>query len=60
VRTVVAVTPEVNAGMWLPAEHFAVRTKFSAPLIYPNLQQSLQQNKTAGLVTLEGLEADGR
>jgi hypothetical protein len=57
---VAAVTAEMNAGMWLPAEHFAVRTIYSAPSIHPNLQQSLRQNKTAGLVTLEGLEADGR
>ena len=54
-----AGTTEINAGMRLPAGHFAVRAKFSAPLIYPNLQQSLQQNKTAGLVALEELEADG-
>ena len=57
---VVAVTPEMDAGMWLLAEHFAARTTSSAPSVHPNLQQSLQQNKTAGLVTLEGTEADGR
>jgi hypothetical protein len=57
---VAAVTPKIDAGMWLPAEHFAVRTIYSAPSIQPNLQQSLRQNKTAGLGTLEGREADGR
>jgi hypothetical protein len=54
-----AVTTELSAGMWLPAGHLAVRTAYSAPSVQPNLQQSLQQNKTAGLVTLEGREADG-
>ena len=52
---VVAVTPEINAGMWLPAEHFAVGGIHSAPSVQPNLPQSLRENKTAGLVTLEGL-----
>ena len=46
--------------MWLLAEHFAVRATISAPSIHPNLQQSLQQNKTAGLGTLEGRAVDGR
>jgi hypothetical protein len=55
-----AVTPEVDAGMWLPAEHFAVRTTHSEPLVRPNLQQPLRKNKTTGLVTLEGPEADGQ
>jgi hypothetical protein len=57
---VAAVTAEMNAGIWLPAEHFAVRTIYSAPSIRPNLQQSLRQNKTAGLGTLEGSGTDGR
>jgi hypothetical protein len=57
---VAAVMPETIAGMWLPAEHFAFGEIHSAPSVHPNLQQSLQQNKTAGLVTLEGLAADGR
>ena len=57
---VAAVTPEMDAGMWLPAEHFAFGEIHSEPLVQVNLQQSLQQNKTAGLVTLEGTEADGR
>jgi hypothetical protein len=57
---VAAVTPKRDAGMWLPAEHFAARTTYSVPSIHPNLQQSLQQNKTAGLGTLEGRAADGR
>jgi hypothetical protein len=57
---VVAVTPEIVAGMWLPAGHFAVRTTHSEPLVGPNLRQSLQKNKTTGLVTLEGPETDGR
>jgi hypothetical protein len=56
---VAAVTAELNPGTWLPAGHFAVRTNFSAPLIKAKMQQSLQQNKTAGLVTLQGSEADG-
>jgi hypothetical protein len=57
---VAAVTPKIDAGMWLPAEHFAVRTIYSAPSIHPNLPQPLRKNKTAGLVTLEGRETDGR
>jgi len=57
---VVAVTPEMDAGMWLPAEHFAFGEIHSEPLVQVNLPQSLRENKTAGLVTLEGTEADGR
>jgi len=57
---VAAVTSQVTAEMWLPAEHFAFHTAYSAPRFIRNLQQSLQHNKTAGLVTLEGREADGR
>jgi hypothetical protein len=57
---VVAVTPEISAGMWLPAEYFAFADMHSEPLVQLNLPQSLRQNKTAGLVTLEGLEADGK
>jgi hypothetical protein len=57
---VVAVTPETSAGMWLPAEHFDFGGMHSESSNQPNLQQSLRENKTTGLVTLEGLEADGR
>jgi hypothetical protein len=57
---VAAVTPEINAGMSLPAEHFAFAGMHSEPLVRPNLPPPLQQNKTTGLVTLEGPEADGR
>jgi hypothetical protein len=57
---VAAVTPETCAGMWLPAEHFDFGGMRSELSVQPNLQQSLRENKTAGLVTLEGLEADGR
>jgi hypothetical protein len=56
----VAVTPEISAGMWLPAEHFASGGMHPEPLVQPNLQELLRENKTAGLVTLEGSEADGR
>lgn len=57
---VAAVTPEINAGMWLPADHFDFGGMHSELSVHPNLQQSLRENKTAGLVTLEGFEADGR
>lgn len=57
---VAAITPEISAGMWLPAEHFGFVRMHSEPSIHAKLQQSLRQNKTAGLVTLEGSEADGR
>jgi hypothetical protein len=57
---VAAVAPEIDAGMWLPAEHFAVGSTRLRPVVQLNLQQPLQQNKTTGLVTLEGSEADGR
>jgi hypothetical protein len=57
---VVAVTPEISAGMWLPAEYFAFADMHSVPLVQLNLPQSLRQNKTAGLITLEGSETDGR
>jgi hypothetical protein len=60
VRMVAAVMPEIIAGMWLPAEHFAFGEIHSEPLVQVNLPQSLRENKTAGLVTLEGTEADGR
>ena len=57
---VAAVTPAIIAEMWLPAEHFAFGGTHTEPWVHANLQQSLRQNKTAGLVTLEGTEADGR
>ena len=57
---VAAVTPEIDAGMWLPAGHFAVGSTRLRPVVQVNLPQPLCKNKTAGLVTLEGREADGR
>ena len=57
---VAAVTAEMNAGIWLPAEHFAVGSTRLRPLVQLNLPQPLRKNKTTGLVTLEGTEADGR
>jgi hypothetical protein len=57
---VAAVTPEINAGMSLPAEHFAVGGTRLRPVVRVNLPRPLQQNKTTGLVTLEGSETDGR
>ncbi|WP_156660710.1 hypothetical protein [Mycobacterium sp. 852002-10029_SCH5224772] len=54
-----AVTSKVDAGNWLPSEHFAV---VSAPLhlsILSNLPQPLRQNKTAGLVAWEGADVHG-
>jgi hypothetical protein len=46
--------------MWLPAGHFAVGSTRLRPVVQVNLPQPLRKNKTAGLVTLEGREADGR
>jgi hypothetical protein len=60
VRVVGAVTSEVNAGMWLPAERFAVGGMHSESLLQLRLPEPLCKNKTAGLITLEGSEADGR
>jgi len=57
---VAGVTPEIDAGMWLPAEHFAIGSKCLWPSVQPNLQQPARKNKTIGLVTLEGSEADGQ
>jgi hypothetical protein len=57
---VAAVTPEADSGMWLPAEHFAVGSTPSWRLVQPNLPQPVRKNKTTGLVTLEGPEANGR
>jgi hypothetical protein len=45
--------------MWLPADRFAVGSRHSEYLVQPNLPQPLRENKTTGLVTLEGPEADG-
>jgi hypothetical protein len=57
---VAAVTPEIDAGMWLPAGHFAFGSTRLGPVVQVNLPQPLRKNKTTGLVTLEGSEADGR
>jgi hypothetical protein len=57
---VTAVAAEVNAGKWLPAEHFTVGGTRLRPVVQLNLPQPLRKNKTTGLVTLEGSEADGR
>jgi hypothetical protein len=59
VRKVAAVTPEIEAGIWLPAERFACTTPTSSP-VHPNLQQSVGKNKTVGLVGPEGVDPDGR
>ncbi len=52
-------TPKVDAGMWLPATHFAVDGTHSGPPVLPGSQRKLLRNKTVGLETLEGAEADG-
>ena len=57
---VAAVTPEMIAGMWLPAGHFAAGHMHSEPLVQLNLPQPVRKNKTAGLITWEGSETDGR
>jgi hypothetical protein len=57
---VAAVTRERNTGIWLPAGHFAVGSTRLRPVVQLNLPQPLRKNKTTGLVTLEGSEADGR
>jgi hypothetical protein len=41
-----------EAGIPLPTEHFAVGTE-------SNLPQPVRNNKTVGLVTWEGADADG-
>jgi hypothetical protein len=56
---VAAVTPQMDAGMCLPAEHFAIGAPHSHPLVEQNLQQPVRKNKTIGLVMLKGSEADG-
>lgn len=55
-----AVTLEQNAGMWLPAEHFASDGPRPNPLVQPNLPEPARKNKTIGLVILKGTEPDGR
>ena len=50
---VAVATPEINAGMWLPAAYFAVGSKHSRRPARPIFQ-------TTGLVVLEGSEAHGR
>jgi hypothetical protein len=59
VRKVAAVTPEIDAGTWLPAEHFALRGTSLWPPVHPNLPQPVRKNKTVGLVAREGADADG-
>ncbi|WP_156748926.1 MULTISPECIES: hypothetical protein [unclassified Mycobacterium] len=56
---VAAVTSKVDAGNWLPAEHFALVSGRLRPSILLNLPQPLRQNKTAGLVAWKGPDADG-
>jgi hypothetical protein len=60
---VAVVAPESDAGMSLPATHFAVAGRHSRPSVQPNFQQPVQwkklRNKTIGLEMLEGAEADG-
>ena len=60
---VAVVTPELHAGMWLPATHFAVDRMRSCPSVQPNSQRPAQRkrlrNKTAGLEMREGAAADG-
>jgi hypothetical protein len=56
----VAVTPEISAGMWLPAGHFALGSTGLRPVMQVNLPQPVRTNKTIGLVTLKAHEADGR
>ena len=56
---VAAVTADMNAGMWLPAEHFAVGSTRLRSVAQLNLPQPLRKNKTTGLITLEGSETDG-
>jgi hypothetical protein len=56
---VAAVTADMNAGMWLPAEHFAVGSTRLWPVVQVNLPQPFRKNKTTGLITLEGSETDG-
>ncbi len=43
------VTPEVGAGMWLSAPHFAIGSSRSWPSVQPNSQRPVQRNKTTGL-----------
>jgi hypothetical protein len=45
---------EMNAGMWLPAGYFAVGGTRLPPVVQVNSPQPLRNNKTAGLITLEG------
>jgi hypothetical protein len=47
-----AVLPQIDAGIWLLSEHFAIG-------VGPNLPQPGRKNKTASLVTLRGSEAHG-
>ena len=56
---VAAVMPEINAGIWLPAGHFAVGSIRLRPMVQVNLPHPSRKNKTAGLITLEGPETDG-
>jgi hypothetical protein len=47
VRMVSAALPQIDAGIWLLSEHFAIG-------VGPNLPQPGRKNKTASLVTLRG------
>ncbi len=52
-RMVAVVTPEVEAGMWLPATHFAIESMSSWRSDRPTFQELVQRkslkNETAGL-----------
>lgn len=52
-RMVAVVTPEVEAGMWPPATHFAIETMSWWRPVRPTFQQPAQRkrskNETAGL-----------
>ena len=54
-----AVTSKVEAGMWLPAEHFVLSSANLQPSILLNLPQPARNNKTVGLVVWEGAGTDG-
>ncbi|BBZ71919.1 hypothetical protein MPRS_30120 [Mycobacterium paraseoulense] len=53
VRMDSAVMPEADTGFRSPTGRFVVVSAPSWPSIQPNLQQSVRENKTVGLVTQE-------
>jgi hypothetical protein len=56
---VAVATPEVDAGMWVPATHFAIADTYRWSPAPPNLQQPTMRNKTTRLEKSEGLRFDG-